>query len=927
MSELDPIIAELEARLERLVFTQVNFQKEISAIRGELIRLKYDASLSTPRINPEIKVPQPPVVTDTPPTAVPVRPAQSDSSDDLREVPQGVEWTPSFGMKDPSAKQRRTSDVAPLPSFSSYADPARANLEKFIGENLISKIGIVVLVLGVGIGAKYAIDNGWVSPLMRIVFGYLVGFGLLGFAAKLKSRYHDFSAVLVSGGMAILYFVTYFAYAYYSLIPQAAAFPLMAMFTAFTVASAILYDRQVIAHIGLVGAYAVPYLLSDNSGNYLFLFCYMTIVNAGVLAISVKRYWTPLFYTSSAFTWLIFGGWFATRYVFAEHFYLALTFLAVFFVCFYAAKVIHGVVHSENEDAESIVAILLTGFVFYAFVFAISDVRAETFHYAVIFTYLAGASLAILLTSYKYYGRIFTYLSYPFTWLIFGVWFFSYYQAGQHFVVAAVFASMFFAIYYAASLFFRVATNEIGMAENAGLVLSNSFIYYGLGFAIVDSRESLRGFEGLFTVGHAAFHFFVAQVISRLRSSAIDVVQVLAVLVVTFSTLAIPVQFDGNLVTLIWTVEAAALFWFGRARSLPFFEYFSFPIMVLGGGSLILDWTVSGGLQRVNTADAAILRPFANGDFIAAAVFVIAFAFIYAVNREEEYKPAVDPEAVRPFGIAVATASVAVLYNMLRLEIGNYFQTQMAFAKNNALGPDLNLELRDLRLMNTVWQINYSMLFMAFMGVVNIRKARSVIVARANAALGLICIVIFATLGMQMFYELRESYILAQPASDPMNIVIRWISYIFAAGLLMILFKYRDVPLMADTGTVKQRLLGFDGVLFVTVFIAASCELLNLTHQFQIEDGSKLGLSILWGFYALFLIALGIKQGKKHLRIAAMVLFAVTLFKLFLYDIADLPTISKTILFVTLGILLLIISFLYNKYRYFIFKDGADQNI
>ena len=49
--------------------------------------------------------------------------------------------------------------------------------------------------------------------------------------------------------------------------------------------------------------------------------------------------------------------------------------------------------------------------------------------------------------------------------------------------------------------------------------------------------------------------------------------------------------------------------------------------------------------------------------------------------------------------------------------------------------------------------------------------------------------------------------------------------------------------------------------------------------------------------------------------IGAMVLFGITLAKLFLYDIASLNTISKTIVFVSLGILLLVISFLYNKFK------------
>jgi uncharacterized membrane protein len=86
----------------------------------------------------------------------------------------------------------------------------------------------------------------------------------------------------------------------------------------------------------------------------------------------------------------------------------------------------------------------------------------------------------------------------------------------------------------------------------------------------------------------------------------------------------------------------------------------------------------------------------------------------------------------------------------------------------------------------------------------------------------------------------------------------------------------------------------------------------------------KLGLSILWGVCALILIALGIWKKKKHLRIGAIALFGVTLVKLFFYDISHLDTIAKTIVFVALGILLLIISFLYNKYKHII-SDGNEN--
>src|SRR5205085_1793120 len=151
--------------------TQVGFQQEISAIRRELAKLKGSTVPTTsfqppvePRktINPitgstELTVPSPQ------PTYVPPRTA---------EVPP-----PVFEMNADAPNEGSPSE--PESAFSKYVsdykDSARADLEKFIGENLISKIGIIVLVLGVGIGAKYAIDNGWISPLLRIAFGYVMG--------------------------------------------------------------------------------------------------------------------------------------------------------------------------------------------------------------------------------------------------------------------------------------------------------------------------------------------------------------------------------------------------------------------------------------------------------------------------------------------------------------------------------------------------------------------------------------------------------------------------------------------------------------------------------------------------------------------------------------------------------------------------------
>lgn len=1064
MNELDKKIQELEDRVDALVRTQIDFQKEISLIRGEIVRLRAQKtsleperksptaytppeprtqpppirSAATPRTAPDASTPS---VTPSPSQAYqrpPIRPQSAEASS--YELPRRTEY-----RSDPVLSPKTASSDAFSRFVSQYTENARSNLEEFVGKNLISLIGIVVLILGVGIGAKYAIDNNWISPLTRIIIGYIFGFGLVGLAIKFRRDYLNFSAVLISGGMTIMYFVTFFAYSSYHLLSQLPAFGLMVMFTAVTVAAALIYNRQVIAHIGLVGAYAVPFLLSDDSGNYLALFIYMAVVNTGILAISLTKNWKPIFYTSSLFTWAIFCGWFFTEYTQESHFHLALTFLGVFFTILYGSKVVQTKLLKDDEDrTENTVASIATSAIFYLMclaivlggsldvglslqflvylavatigitaasllisrqvlgfyaaalggwivfgiwyaivytqqayadlaliflsvfflvsyvtslvqarrlepdadrttVLAFSVLRSIVFYgigaalildplvegprYWTLFTYLAVSSIFILATSFKFFERVFIYVTVPLTWAIYAGWFLTRYDAARDFNLAVIFASLYFAAFYFSILYHRLVEDNFSIVEHASLVLSNAFVFYGFGYALLDQKEILRDYLGLFTAAHALLHLIVTLSIRALKASAVDVVQVLTVLVLTFASLAVPVQFDGNVVTMTWAIESAVLFWIGRTHGVKLFEKFSYPVMILAAVSLGLEWTIAAQDRIDGTANA--VTPFINSDFVTAVVFVATFGFIYFTNRTSDREPAISKEMVRPFGIAVAAAASIVLYNMFRMEIGNYFYTASVLT-----GTPRTLSLSgrsaDLHRFDIAWQINYTLFFFAAMAAVNLKKLRSSTLTAVNVVLGLLAIGVFATVSMVIFHELRTIFMAGTFGPDFvahwLYIGIRPISYVLAASLLYLLYRYSQDPLLEERVETSVLRYGFDAIAYGFVLVVASCELVNLMAQVGIPDAAKLGLSILWGIYALILIGIGIaKKHKKHLRIAAIVLLAITLVKLFFYDIADLGTIPKTILFVTLGITLLLISFLYNKYKGLIFERDATQ--
>jgi len=74
-----------------------------------------------------------------------------------------------------------------------------------------------------------------------------------------------------------------------------------------------------------------------------------------------------------------------------------------------------------------------------------------------------------------------------------------------------------------------------------------------------------------------------------------------------------------------------------------------------------------------------------------------------------------------------------------------------------------------------------------------------------------------------------------------------------------------------------------------------------------------LALSLLWTAYASGLIALGVRRESALLRWQALVLFGLVVVKVFLYDISYLERFYRIVSFLILGLVLLVVSFLYQR--------------
>ena len=185
---------------------------------------------------------------------------------------------------------------------------SETNFEKYIGENLFGKIGILIFIIGIGFFVKYAIDQNWINETARTLMGYAVGAGMLVLAERLHKRYHTFSSLLAGGAFGIYYLITAIAFHYYALFSHTIAFVILCVTTIFMSAVSVLYDRKELAVTALVGGFIAPFIISTDSSSIISLQIYITILNIGMFCLAMYKKWAILPMVSFAFTYIILWG-------------------------------------------------------------------------------------------------------------------------------------------------------------------------------------------------------------------------------------------------------------------------------------------------------------------------------------------------------------------------------------------------------------------------------------------------------------------------------------------------------------------------------------------------------------------------------------------------------------------------------------------
>ncbi|HEX8149585.1 MAG TPA: DUF2339 domain-containing protein [Pyrinomonadaceae bacterium] len=285
------------------------------------------------------------------PDAAPREAARPADAGEARGGESGV--APGEGQPRPRPEAGRRPDFGdgagagqrprPEPKTAAPAAAKPRDLESLIGGSVFSWAGIILVTFAVAFALKYAFDNDWISPAVRVALGALAGLGLLAVGERLRRRgLRPYAYVLSGGGVLILYLSVYAAYEFYRLLAQPVAFLLMTAVTAVAVLLSVRLNALPVAVLGLVGGFLTPVLLATGQDNQVALFTYVSLLDAGVLAVAYFKRWRVLDFLSFAATTLMTLGW-ALKYYDKGKLWTTLLFLSLFFVVYSLLSFFHNV--------------------------------------------------------------------------------------------------------------------------------------------------------------------------------------------------------------------------------------------------------------------------------------------------------------------------------------------------------------------------------------------------------------------------------------------------------------------------------------------------------------------------------------------------------------------------------------------------------
>lgn len=767
---------------------------------------------------------------------------------------------------------------AAIPPGLPTIEPVKGGWEQRLGARAFLWVGAVTLALAAVFLVRYSIEEGYLSPEVRVILAVLFGFALIAGAERMRPRDDRVSQALAAAGVAALYGSLLSAVALYDMISKVAAGGGAAALTAFAITLSLRHGILVAA-LAFVGGFLSPAIIGSEQPNTPVLFGYLLAIAAGTLTVIRVRGWWVLGWGVLAGAALWTCLWMLADPDLPELHWVGLFLVALAGLFVWASW--RRLQESENpaKDVVSLVwaALAVTGGLLVLAIaqdhgvqtagwlaLAVHGIGIFAFARAVPrFQFAAGLAPALSLAALALWWWTSNWMPAElsdgrFGWLV----------------------TAFGGIYAAAA--FALLWNAARPGFWAALSVSAALSHFLLAWYVLRGTPGVPW--GLISIGLAAPFLVGAERLTRWRETmrgATEALGFLAAGVTFFIGAAIPLELNREWITVAYAVELAAVAAISAQLGLVALRRLCWPLLAI----VVVRFVVNPEILKYPIGLTPVLNWMLWGYGISIAALVIALRFL---------RPTGDVRLVR----AVEASAALLTFVLLTLQVRSIFQP------TTMMTPDASFMER----------ATYVLVWGAF-ALAALWKARldgDLVALWAWRLSG----------GVAVAVVLIVQVLVANPVFEPADVgrlpILNGLLLAYALPAAMAALASRWIDIEPD----RRVDLLVEAAASILAFAYVSFEVRHVfdpgfeRRGFDAHGLELYAYSIVWLLFGVALLALGFLRQAAALRHAGMVLVCIVVAKVFLIDMAGLQGLLRVFSFLGLGAALIGLGYAYRRFGF-----------
>jgi uncharacterized membrane protein len=497
-----------------------------------------------------------------------------------------------------------------------------------------------------------------------------------------------------------------------------------------------------------------------------------------------------------------------------------------------------------------------------------------------LFTYLMFLDLGVLGVAFYKKWRALDVLAFLGTWGLYAGWYGSYRYAETFSLVPtllwlAVFYLVFLVLPFVYHLRFRVTVP----LERFVLSLANAVVAFAHAYAML--KEEHTYVLGFVALGMAASYLVLSTYTRRRIATDTRALFGFVAMAVVFLTLAIPLHLKMHGITLSWAIEGPVLLYLGYR-----FRYFPARALAMA----VLACAVVYLFARHWPIHEMAFVPVFNVRYASAMLVPLscaAFALVHHWKRVDSE----DGDRRLKTAAAIAGAFIALVVTSAEIALSFEFTDMSASDEDHATNASVAL----------LWIVGAGA-FLAS-GIRLKSKAARVSGLVAVFVAGISALLLYGDrIGHEHVLFLNTRFAVS------VAIVLVYFAYFYA------LRRWREI-----CGEGEQKLaMVLGGIGLFLLWLVLTSEVYSYATDVvrPREKGKWVGqmaVSIVWGLYAISLLAIGFWKKMRPLRFIGLGLFGLTALKLVFVDMAAVEQVFRIVSFLVLGLLMIGTSYLYHR--------------